>query len=453
MDTVVSEVYKTQLQSNKPSQKKKMTSNNGDHLSPKAIFYMFLLSIQFGIQPILTKRFTPPSVCRSSVILVQEGVKFIIASSMLYSSGQFKTAISSWSLSSWLKVAALPAALYSIQNLAALLAYQNLDALTFNVLNQTKTLSAAMCCFLVMGKMQSKVQVCSLFVLLGSALVIEKIITIDFLFSLFYWSSLTAVESETQLSLSSALDAPEKKTSWMKNIFKIFSKKPSSEDYDVNMSIMTDEVTTRINLTSRHFTHGVAPVLLASFISGLAGALSQKNLQSSNTMSKKNIAPRNPFLFSMELCAASTIFLCITLFTSEDGKFIYNNGFFKNWTVHTLIPIVTNACGGIIVGLVTKYAGSVRKGFALIFGILLSGVMQAMVGIDDLGVSKEKIVGGLMAGFSLWAHATHPYTSTSLSLSSNVMSTSASPLNAKSETDDVIRKNIRRATRKARKED
>ena len=69
-----------------------------------------------------------------------------------------------------------------------------------------------------------------------------------------------------------------------------------------------------------------------------------------------------------------------------------------------MIPILTNSVGGIIVGLVTKYAGSVRKGFALIFGIFISGILQA----QDSGVSHEQIIGGLLAGISLWMHSAYP---------------------------------------------
>jgi hypothetical protein len=71
------------------------------------------------------------------------------------------------------------------------------------------------------------------------------------------------------------------------------------------------------------------------------------------------------------------------------------------------IPIATNSVGGIIVGLVTKHAGSVRKGFALIFGILLSGVVQAGLQPEQ-GITKEQIMGGVLAGVSLYLHATNP---------------------------------------------
>lgn len=321
------------------------TKTSSPALDEKAMFYMFLLAVQFGLQPVLTRRFTPPGICGSTVILMQELLKFIFAFAMLHMSGGTKTALSGWKVSQWVTVAFLPAALYALQNLAALQAYQNLDSLTFNVLNQTKTLSAALCCYLVMGRKQSAVQVFSLFLLLLSALIMERLVSFDSL-----------------LSTGVAIDVPE----W----------------------------------GSKHWSHGVAPIMLASFISGLSGALSQKNLQAQG-------GGRDPYLFSMELCAASALILTASLVFTSDGKQILQRGFWHSWTGATWIPITTNSIGGIIVGLVTKYAGSVRKGFALIFGIFLSGVVQALVQ-PDVGVSREQTVGGLLAAFSLWIHATNP---------------------------------------------
>jgi solute carrier family 35 (UDP-sugar transporter), member A1/2/3 len=248
-----------------------------------------------------------------------------------------------WTIYGWLSIAGLPASLYAVQNLASLMAYQNLDALTYNVLNQTKTLSAALCCYLVMGKRQSYMQIFALFLLLLAALVMERILTLNTLLG----------RSSTTLSVS---------------------------------------------LDPTHVSHGVIPILLASFISGLAGALSQKNLEGTSG--------KNAYLFSMELCVVSIILLLLSIPFSDDGKLILKNGFWNNWTPWTMIPIVTNSMGGIIVGLVTKHAGSVRKGFALIFGIFLSGIIQA----PDAGVSREQIVGGALAGISLWIHSAYPPT-------------------------------------------
>ena len=249
-------------------------------------------------------------------------------------------------------MAGIPAGLYAGQNLAALMAYQNLDALTFNVLNQTKTLSAALCCYLVMGRSQSMIQVGALLLLLLSALVMEGIVPVPGLS--------TTIDASTDESSSS-----------------------SSSPWE-----------------TRHLVNGVLPIMLASFISGLAGALSQKNLQKAG-------GGRNAYLFSMELCVASVLILTTSLAVSPDGKQLLEQGFWKGWTPMTFIPILSNSIGGIIVGLVTKYAGSVRKGFALIFGILLSGVAQA-IWQPETTIKPEQIAGGILAAISLYLHGTNP---------------------------------------------
>jgi len=329
---------------NTEGQKKEPIKKEASCSTLFASVYMFLLSLQFAFQPILTRKFTPKNICGSTVILMQELLKFLLAFLMLNLSGSSRSAVSGWNVSTWAEVAFVPAALYCLQNIAALQAYQTLDALTFNVLNQTKTLSAALCCYLVMGRKQSSAQIISLFILLLSALIMEKIVPID-----------------------------------------IF-----------NLQVDQLKIT---EFESRHWTHGVVPIMLASFISGLSGALSQKNLQAQG-------GGRNPYLFSMELCAASAILLAFSLVMSPDGRTIAKNGFWDGWTSTTWIPILTNSVGGILVGLVTKYAGSVRKGFALIFGMFLSGVVQAFN--SDKGVSIEQSVGGILAALSLWMHATNP---------------------------------------------
>ncbi len=71
-----------------------MSSTSSPSLDQKAMLYMFLLAVQFGMQPALTRRFTPLGICRSTVILVQELLKFILAFIMLYLSGGTQSALS-----------------------------------------------------------------------------------------------------------------------------------------------------------------------------------------------------------------------------------------------------------------------------------------------------------------------------------------------------------------------
>lgn len=396
-------------------------------LTPTAITCMALLALQFGIQPILVRKFTPQTINRSSVVLIQEVVKFGIAGSMYWagtgkekrvkdfegeslplccvsqvilscihlhyqiSNSYLPSLMTGWSIKTWITLAGLPAFLYTIQNISSLMAYQNLEALTFNVLNQTKILSAALSCYFVMGKRQSKMQVVSLLLLTLSTLVIEKILHLGSIASLLRGGGVGGVA----FGLGNAVKG-------MAGSFSSLGALSGS--------------------AGRRFTHGIVPILAASLISGMAGALTQLNLQGggsskpiwdkrssrSSDTSVSTRPPRNAYLFSMEMNVASIIFLLGSLFMSADGRAVLRSPttFFSNWTPQTFIPVVTNAIGGILVGLVTKHAGSVRKGFALIFGLLLSGIFQA----NGSGIRSEQIVGGLMAAVSLWMHTVHPYT-------------------------------------------
>ena len=297
---------------------------------------MSLLALQFGIQPILVRKYTPQTIVRSSVVLVQELVKFGIAGAIYFSVTKKETRekdFEGWSVKTWIALAGLPAFLYTIQNLAALMAYQNLEALTFNVLNQTKILSAALSCYFVMGKRQSQIQVASLCVLIISTLVIEQILHPGAVMSLMSGSALKGMSG-------------------------VFSSMAGA---------------------GRRVTHGVVPILVASLISGMAGALTQKNLQGGTfggrgvsiwgkkksrksptkaSRSPTTRPPRNAYLFSMEMNIASVILLLASLGMSSNGRnILQSRAFFDNWTLETWIPVITNSIGGILVGLVTKHAG------------------------------------------------------------------------------------------------
>lgn len=67
------------LSSKNSSTKNRETSNsNSGSLSYKAIFFMTLLAIQFGIQPIVTQQYTSKTIIKSTVVFMQEVVKLAI---------------------------------------------------------------------------------------------------------------------------------------------------------------------------------------------------------------------------------------------------------------------------------------------------------------------------------------------------------------------------------------
>ncbi|KAL7533982.1 hypothetical protein ACHAWF_004685 [Thalassiosira exigua] len=331
-------------------------SSSGGGLSLAALTCMALLALQFGVQPILTRRHTSKDVVRSTVVFAQEAVKLVIGVvGIKWGKRGWGEVTAGWTMASWFRLALLPATIYLVQNMCSLLAYQNLDAITYNVLNQTKTLSAAVCCYFLLGKRQSPVQILALLLLLAAALVMEKVVPLDALLPARWTGEKSAGERA----------GPD-----------FFS-----------------------TLSGRHLSHGVLPIMAASFLSGLAGAITQKSLQAGD---------RDALLFTVELCVASLLILLGSFVASDDGRKVRELGFFHGWTTWTLLPILTNAAGGILVGLVIKHAGTVRKGFALIFGILISGLVQSALDADKT-LSREEVAGGVLAAISLWMHATNPY--------------------------------------------
>ncbi len=102
------------------------------------------------------------------------------------------------------------------------------------------------------------------------------------------------------------------------------------------------------------------------------------------------------FLFT-DNCVQHPSLLFVSFLTSEDGNWIWERGFFDEWTLSTLVPISTNSAGGNLIGLVIKYAGPVPKGLALIFGMALTGIVQSQSHYEKKALSKEKVVGGVLA--------------------------------------------------------
>ena len=351
----------------------------------KANIFLILLAVQVAIQPTLTKKYIPKDVPKSLIVFLQELCKLCISFILLLATSADTNDTIELLRSFRLRSAMLPALLYSIQNIAMLHAQQNLDAVTFNVINQTKIISAAVCCYILLEKKQSFVQMIALVLLMLSASIIEGL--------------------------------------------------PDSFSFS--------------HVVKLHFSKGVAPLLLSSFISGLSGAITQKVLQndvsnmrlnqrkSCDTASDGSVAGKNPFLFTMELCAASII----VLFTSrvlllccsqggrenEDTWRDLHNSNNRIFSFHAprfsvVYPILSNAVGGIVVGLVTKHNGAVRKGFGIMIGIMISVIMQCFISSkhgrlensdDDpppkIGVSTEQIIGCLLVLVSLYLHSSYPY--------------------------------------------
>lgn len=278
--------------------------------SSKIWFFSVLLTIQYGLQPLISKRFVSRNVIVTSSVLACEAVKITCAFFILAKEGNLKKQYKNWTLVGSLTASGLPAAIYALQNSLLQISYRNLDSLTFSILNQTKLFFTALFTYFILRQKQSIQQIGALFLLIIAAVL------------------LSVGEGSSNASGSSN-----------------------------NNNNNSDEV----------IFYGIVPVLVASVLSGLASALCQWASQ---------VKKHSSYMMTIEMSIIGSLCMIASAFKSPDGEAIRQHGFFYGWTPLTLIPVTINAVGGILVGLVTSYAGGVRKGFVIVSALLVTALLQ-----------------------------------------------------------------------------
>lgn len=342
----------------------------GAAASSTSLVYMALLAVQFGTQPILTQKYAgkDSAIVKRTYVGVQDLTRIAFCLLGLAWSSSSQPASILPAVARYRPALALvmfPAALYALQNYCSLTAYQSLDPITYNVLNQTKTIAAAVWCYFLLRQPQSPQQMAALVLLVVAALVMEN-----------------------------------------QNPFQFLTNRKGGADESSNTAGVVGEGAEE-SLKRRQRRTGLAAILTASMTSGLAGAWTQRCLQAGQR-------PCNSLVFSMELSIVSFVLLVASAVLkpspeskeSEESSLSLMRQLFRGWTAKTWIPVVTNALGGILVGLVTKHAGVVPKGFALILGLFLGGVLQNLT--LQSRVTPHQWVGGTLAALSLWMHAAFP---------------------------------------------
>ena len=270
--------------------------------------YLAILSLQVGLQPLLQKSFAQDvRISRVSLVLACECAKLVASALLLSSTGGWGEATQQWSFKSMIAAAGTPAVIYALQNVCIQTAYQKLSMVIFNLLNQSKIIFTALFLYALAGKKQTPQQLMALVMLSAAAVM------------------LSSKEAESK------------------------GKKAERQTKMLSGSGL-----------------GVACVLTASALSGLATSLSQVTLQNQG---------RNSFLYSMELAVISMTTLLGSSVISGNTDQLHLRG----WRASTLLPVMTQGCGGILIGQVTKNLGAVEKCFATVIGILITGLAQKMV--------------------------------------------------------------------------
>lgn len=331
-------------------------AHSSSTLTPLGTIYLVLLALNYSIMPRLSKTFIHPKTNKTSLALVEEMIKFFMGIGGFLITDSWSS-IKGWKLHSTLIAAGLPSALYALQGILTYTAYQHLDAFTFNGLTQLKTLSAALCCYFVIGKTQSFMQIVALVLLSVTPLVLEGNFS-------------------------------------MKRIL-TFTHETKGYGDSIQMK--------------HRLLLGILPCLGATVLSGLAGAMSQKSLQY-NVGSME----RNAYFYSAEISICTAFFLLISMMKTNKSKLTereidghnLDKGYFKYWDLKTLIPIAVKATGGILTALVHKHSGSVMKGFSLVLGLVFSALLQSVIDGEDLKMSQ--FFGTALVLLSSWLHFTSP---------------------------------------------
>ena len=351
--------------------------------------------------PRITKKYVSPKTNKESVALVEEVVKmsmgiggFILTECTPKNVGattgvvdlfqsyltNIQTATTNWSFHSSLLAAGLPSALYAVQGVLTYTSYQNLDSVTFNGLTQIKTLSAALCCYLVLGKVQSNIQIIALALLSLSTLIFQGMLDLNI---------------GRLMMKNSDVSSNTKKSAVMKQ------------------TNQKDEGGVIIDPKKRFF-FGIIPCLAATLLSGLAGAFSQRSLQT-----VVGSMERNAYFYSAEISFFSAVCLLISMMskkitrttTSKEKSDEFNQsvgavGYFDHWSWRTFVPIIVKATGGILTALVHKHSGSVMKGFSLVLGLVFSALLQTV--LDGKDLTMGQMVGTALVLLSSWLHFTNP---------------------------------------------
>ncbi|TYZ67322.1 hypothetical protein PybrP1_008065 [[Pythium] brassicae (nom. inval.)] len=319
---------------------------------------MALLAVQFGLQPILYKEFAAGVTSTSALVVACELCKLAIAFVVLAASGELRGVLKTWELRQSLRASGLPACTYAVQNVLVQVSYQHLPPIVFNLVNQTKLLWTALFVFLLLGKRFSALQCVAMLVLLSAAVL---------------------------LSLA----------------------KDSGRDGDRDSD----------SAPPASFELGLLPVLLASILSGVGAAITQQSMQ---------VHKRDPALVTIELSVYGSVFLALPLLWSALSASLVAGSrrpsaagapegvdtalvasLFDGWDALTLLPVATNALGGLLVGTVTKHVGGVLKSFALICGIAFTAFVESAV--YGAVLPADVYVAAVLVALSLFLYSAFPY--------------------------------------------
>jgi len=270
---------------------------------------LVVLTFQNSSAPLLMRQSRSASAVAwisQTGVIMQEVVKGCMSLILIVANGESLSAVVE-SRQELLR-ACIPALLYLLQNNLQYVAVTYLDAATYTVTYQLKILSTALMSVLILKR----------------RLDLEK------------WAGLVVLVAGVALVQIAA--TPEK-------------TQTVSGEQDVSRQIL-----------------GLAAVLMACLLSGLAGVYTEKILKGSTV----SLWVRNA-----QLALCSLVIGSIGLLMSGDFSRVLSDGFFVGYTPWTVASIVNNSFGGLLIAVVIKYADNILKNFSTAISIIFTTFISA----------------------------------------------------------------------------
>jgi len=295
--------------------------------------YLVIIAVQFGTQPLLAKNCIAAGTLTSSLVLTTEFVKVVTCIFIL--SGRLHV-FHTWNPREALVAAGLPSVTYVVQNYCIQTAYQNLEPVVFNVVNQTKVLFTALFAYLIASRKQSPTQCLALAMVTVAAVFVSM------------------------PSDSSAKGKPGNKGE-------------------------ADPII------------GLGCVLVAAALSGIGSGITEWA-----TRRKR----RDNYLQTLEMASIGCLIVMVNLSLGWADELAWREGLFTRWSWWTLVPVLSQGLGGIVVGIITKIAGGVQKILATISGLCLTCLLQQT--IFGMQPSAGTLLGVPLVAMGIYLHASYP---------------------------------------------
>eukprot|EP00408_Alexandrium_pacificum_P054593 CAMPEP_0171258928 /NCGR_PEP_ID=MMETSP0790-20130122/54655_1 /TAXON_ID=2925 /ORGANISM="Alexandrium catenella, Strain OF101" /LENGTH=392 /DNA_ID=CAMNT_0011727167 /DNA_START=21 /DNA_END=1199 /DNA_ORIENTATION=+ len=308
--------------------------------------FMALVALQVGVQPAMTRACVNQAVSGRSLVLAEMAISMALAIAIVP-----QDAFSGWSASESVRLAGPPAVMYAFRSLLKQAAYRRCDGVTFNIFNQTKVVFCALAAWALLGEGQTLQQCAALFcaVCAGALLVTPA-----------------RSSSSIRLLMCCGGNSPSNRTVASgegegPKCAKAPEVAPKGGEDSCAKEVDPPEQRPPPTATSGV---GSALALGTAVCSGTAAALSQAALAGS---------VRPSALFNLELALWGVPFVILSGGRENPFKV------WRAWQMVTIVPVLLQAIGGLLVSAVVKQQGGVAMGLCTVAGIGVSAVVDAIV--------------------------------------------------------------------------